>query len=188
MKTTLSAQQTSHFTKTGSIEFELPYTLPQKSTQRDLWRTNEALRQWILRKLGPIALTLTGKKQLRLGMDQWITEENRPKIPATLQQMFCFQGFALGALFAQNPKPLKSRSRLGLLPLPSASENTLFFKPELILDWPNVASDVFLVLFTLPNAVYVHNPKDCAPNYLKSLGYSFGDPLKTETHPLIIQG
>lgn len=186
MKTTLSAQQTAHFTKHGSIEFELPHIAPKDSYERDVWRKSESLKQFILRKLGPIALVLTGKKQLRLGLDQWITEENRPRTATTVKEMFCLQGFALGAVLAQNPKVPETRSSLGVLPLPSASENILFFKPELILDWPHVSSDVFLILFTLPNAVYVQNLKDPATHGLKAFGYAFGDTLRNETHPLII--
>lgn len=60
------------------------------------------------------------------------------------------------------------------------------FKPSFILDWPHVATDLYLVTFTLPNAVYVHNPKDPATNALKQLGYNFGDVLKNEAHPLIL--
>ena len=186
MKTTLSAQQGAFYTKNGFIEFELPHIVHSESPERDLWRRSESLKQFILRKLGPLALTLTGKKQLRIGLDQWITKENRPEKACLLKEMFCLQGFALGALLAQNPVQPARKSPLGLLPLPSTSENVLFFRPDLILDWPHVSSDVFLILFTLPNAVYVHNSNDEATNYLKSLGYQFGDCLKSETHPLII--
>ncbi len=186
MKTTISAQQSAFFTKNGFIEFEIPHILPPASIERDIWRQSESLKQFILRKLGPMALVLTGKKQLRIGLDQWILKENRPEKACLLKEMFCIQGFALGAILAQNPTQPPKRSPLGLLPLPSTSENVLFFRPDLILDWPHITSDLFLILFTLPNAVYIQNPKDASTNSLKQFGYNFGDCLKSETHPLII--
>lgn len=186
MKTTLSAQSTAFFTKNGYIEFEIPHAMPTRDLARDLWRQSEELKQFILRKLGPIALVLTGKKKLRLGLDQWISQENRPKKISTLKEMFCLQGLALAALIAQSPLLPSRRSPLGILPLPSCPENVLFFRPDLILDWPHVTSDVFLILFTFPNAVYVHNTKDPATHFLKQFGYNFGDCLKSETHPLVL--
>lgn len=186
MKTTLSAQQSAFFTKNGYIEFEIPHAMPPESPTRDLWRQSEELKQWILRKLGPIALVLTGKKKLRLGLDQWISEENRPQKTSPLKEMFCLQGLALAAAIAQNPILPAKRSPLGILPLPSNSESVLFFRPDLILDWPHVSSDLFLILFTLPSAVYVHNPKDPATHFLKQFGYNFGDCLKSDAHPLVL--
>jgi len=186
MKTTISAQQSAFYTKNGFIEFEIPHTVPPFSPGRDSWRQNEELKQFILRKLGPIALVLTGKKRIRLGLDQWISKENRPQKAALLKDLFCIQGFSLAAVIAQNPVIPAKRSPLGVLPLPSNTESVLFFKPNLILDWPHVSSDLLLILFTLPEAVFVHNSKDPSTNYLKQFGYNFGDCLKSESHPLII--
>ena len=36
------------------------------------------------------------------------------------------------------------------------------------------------------NALYIPNEKNINKNYLKSLGYNFGDKLKDQTHPIII--
>lgn len=186
MKTTLTEQQTAHFTKNGSIEFEIPH--PDFHAEgRDSWRKSPALQTFILRKLAPIAFALTGKKQLRLGLDQWISSENRPTQAAPIKELFSIQGFAIGAILAPNPTILNRRMELGIIPLPSKAENVLFFRPELILDWPHVKDDLYLVLFTLPNAVYIHNPKDPLTNQLKSFGYAIGDLLKNEFHPLIVQ-
>ncbi len=186
MKTTISAQQSAFFTKNGYIEFEIPHTMPPESLNRDLWRQNEELKQFILRKLGPLALVLTGKKRLRLGLDQWFSKENRPQKAGNLKEMFCIQGFALAAVIAQNPVMPERRSALGILPIPSNSESVIFFRPDLILDWPHVSSDLLLILFTLPNAVYIHNTKDPSANFLKQFGYNFGDCLNSESHPLIL--
>jgi hypothetical protein len=98
--------------------------------------------------------------------------------------MFCIQKLSIAMAMAKNPTLPARRSPLGILPLPTPG-HLLFFRPDLILDWPHVASDLYLALFALPNAVYVHNPKDPSTHFLKQLGYNFGDVLKNETHPII---
>jgi hypothetical protein len=186
MKTTITAQQSAFFTKNGFIEFEIPYALPSASLERDSWRNNPSLKQFLLKTLGPLALILTGKKQLRLGLDQWILSENRPTKAGPLKDLFCIQGGAIAAALSPSPIIPAQKSPLGILPLPSHAEGVLFFRTDLILDWPHVDSSLFLVLFTLPNAVYVQNAKDPATHLLKQLDYNFGDRLKNATHPLIL--
>jgi len=188
MRTTLSAEQTSFFSKNGFIEFAIaPKELfALLHPGRDLWRKEPLLKQFIIKTLAPIALTLSGKKQVRVACDQMMEGENRPTKKAPLKELFSIQGFIMGAIIAQNPIIPTRRSPLGIIPLPAAPENILFFKPELILDWPVVKSDCYLVLFSAPNAVYIHNGKDPHTNYLKPFGYSFGDTLKNEFHPLIL--
>lgn len=184
MKKMISETQTAHFTKMGSIEFEIPYPALTPS-KRDQWREEKTLKSFILKTLGPIGLALTGKNQLRLGFSEWILEKNRPQKAGLLKEMVSIQNLALGISIATHPNVPKKRSPLGILPIPTASTQILFFKPTLILDWPHVASDFLLILFTLPNTVYIHNPKDPETTYLKELGYEYGDTLKNETHPLI---
>jgi hypothetical protein len=186
MKRTLTDIQTAFYTKSGFIEFEIPHTLPQEGAERDQWRRESALQSFIVKNLGPIALVLTGKTKLRLGYSEWITSENRPKKAGKLKEWLSIQNLGMGICMAPHPQIPAKRSPLGILPLPSSASNVLFFKPDLILDWPHVNSDLFLVILTLENGVYVHNPNDPKTTYLKALGYEYGDPLKTNTHPLII--
>ncbi|HSX10642.1 MAG TPA: hypothetical protein VLF94_02860 [Chlamydiales bacterium] len=185
MKTILTEQQTAFFTKNGYIEFEVPHLLPIKREGRDLWRQEPKLQHFLIRTLGPIALALTGKKQLHLAVDQWFPTSLQPEKAAPLKDLFSIQGFALGAVWAESVSIPVRKSPLGILPLPTKRENILFFRPNLILDWPHVETDVYLVLFALPHSVYVHNPKDPQTNYLKPYGYQYGDVLKNEFHPLI---
>lgn len=186
MKTDLTETQTAFFTKNGFLEVELPHEAVPFSLERDLWRKHEELKRFILKKLGPLALTLTGKKRLRLGLDSWMTAERRPTKICPLNERFCIQNLALAVAIAGDPSFPPKKSPLGILPLPSHSKNVLFFKPNLLLDWPHVLSDLFFILFALPNAVYAHNPKDPDAYFLKTLGYQYGDLLKAETHPLIL--
>jgi len=217
MKAILTAQQTAFFTQNGYIEFEFeldpvplfesvynalsdrlhvaPDKLAHKSAEeiyaagRDLWRSIPPLQTLLMRKLSPIAQSLLGKKPLRLGCDQWIPLGYPWTKPLPVKDLFSIQGLALGLLIGNPPSPPSHRSHLGLLPLPAQPGNILFFRPNLLLDWPELAAnpktDLYLAAYALPNAVYIHNPKDPATNALKQFGYGFGDPLKNEFHPLL---
>jgi hypothetical protein len=99
--------------------------------------------------------------------------------------MFSFQGIVLGAAWGNYPELPAKRSPLGLLPMPTP-KHILFFRPEILLDWPHVKEPIYLVLFGLSNSVYIHNPKDLASNDLKRLGYHFGDTLRNDTHPIVM--
>jgi hypothetical protein len=186
VKLSITAQQSAFFSKNGFLELELPHVeIPFSDLQRDLWRKLPALQNFLLKKIGPIALALTGKKQLALACDQVILQQNRPKSAGPIKEIFSIQGFALGIAIAKNPIIPTQRSPLGILPTPSTEENILFFKPEIILDWPHVKSDVYLALFALPTAVYIQNMNDPSTNFLKRFDLQFGDLLKNKTHPLV---
>ena len=185
MKRTLSESQTAFFTTNGFIEFEIPHRMPHYSEKRDQWREDEELKKFILKNLGWIALELTGKKGLRLGLSLWITQGNRPKRAGKLKEWVSLQNLAIAISMAPSPIIPAKRSPLGILPLPTKAEHILFFRPEFILDWPHVSSDLFLILLTLTNGIYVYNPKDPETGYLKPLGFEYGDLLRSSTHPLI---
>lgn len=186
MKTAITAQQTAFFTKHGFIEFEIEHPPLTPTEGRDLWRHNAALRSFLLRKVGPLALTLSRKTQLRLGCDQWIAKADLPKEGGKLKELLSLQGLEVGIILADHPHVPKKRSPLGILPLPSTANHVLFFRPDLILDWPAVTCDLYIAVFTLTNAVYIHNPNDPFTHALKAFGYQFGDVLKNEHHPLLI--
>ncbi len=217
MKAILTEQQTAFFTQNGYIEFEFglewepiyesalktladrlhtgPAKLPLKAATeiyaagRDLWRSIPLLQTLLLRKLSPIAQSLTGKQHLRLACDQWIPKEYPWEKTVPAKDLFSIQGLALGLLIGAPSSPPIKRSHLGLLPLPAKPGNLLFFRPNLILDWPqlasNPASDLYLAAYALSNAVYIQNSKDPSTNALKQFGYGFGDPLNNEFHPLL---
>jgi hypothetical protein len=195
MKTTIEPQQLAAYTRSGHIEFEfdlkavfpsIQKALAATPTGRDLWRHQESLQTFLLRKLGPIALALSGKNKLHLGCDQWITKPNQPQKIGPIKELFSLQGFAIGLIIAENPIHLPRRSPLGILPMPTQSNHVLFFRPDLLLDWPHTSGDLYMALYTLPNAVYIHNPHDPLTHELKQYGYNFGDTLKNEFHPLIL--
>jgi hypothetical protein len=188
MKTILTEQQVAHFAKNGSIEFEFDAQelFPLLKEGRDLWAQEETLKTFLIKKLGRIALALTGKKQMRLGCDEYILAKHLPKKNTSLKDLFSLQGALIGLSICKNPVQPAKRSLLGILPFPSAKDRILFFKPHLLLDWPHTPNDLYLVLFVETNGIYRENPNDPKTNYLKSRGYHFGDKLKNETHPLIV--
>ncbi len=186
MKTAISEQQAAFYTKNGFIEFEIaPPPIPRR-VGYDLWREDAAVEKWLVKTLPPVAFALTGKKQLRLGCDRWFYANELPEKAGTLKEVLSLQRLALGVAVAENPQEPGKRFPLGLLPVPQAG-HVLFFRPDLILDWPHVKTDIYLAIYTLPNAVYVHNAKDPFTNSLKRFGYHFGDVLKSERHPLLVQ-
>jgi hypothetical protein len=189
MKTIISEQQAAFFTKNGFIEFEqnLEKILPLiQASGRDLWRALPPLQQFLVRTLGSLALALTGKTSLRLGCDHHFLKEDLPKKQGNVKELLSLQGMAICLAIAKDPMLPKRPSPLGILPSPSKANHILFFKPNLILDWPSVTNDVYLAIYTLPNAVYIHNPNDPHTNHLKARGYHFGDLLKNECNPVIL--
>lgn len=202
MKLNITAAQAAFYTKNGYLELEDPtldtpslfasmrHSLRKNPLGRDLWRIEPKLKNLLTRKIPPIAFSLTGKKQLRLACDQWIPAAALHQKPQAIQELICIQGLCLGLLLRAEASPSLERGPLGLLPLPADATHLLFFRPDLLLDWATLARqsppDLYLALYSLPNAVYVHNNQDAATNVLKSFGYAFGDVLKNEFHPLLI--
>ncbi len=184
MRTNLTAQQTSFFTKNGYIELEMAHEIPPFQMERDGWRKLPKWKEFLVRKLGPMVLTLSGKKQIRLALDQWFSEENRPKKGEPLKEILNIQGLIIAVAMCKNGVIPVHKSPLGILPVPKPG-HLLFFRTDLILDWPHVKCDLYIAAYALSNAVYIHNPKDPSTNSLKHLGLSIGDVLKNDTHPLI---
>lgn len=185
MKTLLTAQQLSFFTKHGFIEFEIKHPYCPPTSQRDQWREIDTLKNFLLKTIGPLAKELLKKSGLRLGLDQWILTENRPQKFCSLKEMFSLQGVAIGiSLTHSNAEPPRKPS-LGILPVPSNPQNILFFQPHILLNWPETHADVYLASLTFLNAVYVHSPQDLATNHLKQFGYQYGDILNNKMNPMI---
>ncbi|MBI5272500.1 MAG: hypothetical protein HY861_00775 [Chlamydiia bacterium] len=156
---------------------------------RDLWRDDDALRTLLIRKLAPAASGLVSKS-MRLACDQWMPAHFPWDKAYSLKDLFCIQGLVLGALFCASPAPSAlPPSPLGILPFPTTPAGVLFVKPHILLNWPLLTKlppmDIYLGLYALTNAVYVHNPKDPSTHSLKQLGYQFGDVLQNRHHPLI---
>jgi len=216
MKTEITAQQASFFSKNGYIELEgihfqsekifsstrkaLSHRLKTTSEKlsrtpsnelyrqgRDLWRSDNELKSFLFQKIFPLVADLEDKRSLRIACDQWIPHDYAWDKPCSLKDLFSIQGILAGALICATESKVPVKASLGLLPLPSNPQSVLFFKSHILLNWPQLlqATDIYLVAYCLPNAVYIQNPADPCTNDLKQFGYGFGDPLRNEFHPLI---
>jgi hypothetical protein len=191
-KISISAEASIFFTKHGWVELELDRDdldeLIEKNAllKRDLWRSIPQLQKFLTRKLAPLALALSGKKQLLLGFDQVFSEKEMPRNSCPLKEIISVQGLALGIVFSKDPKQALRKTELGIVPMPSSEKRILFFRPDIILDFPHAKSDIYMALYVLPSAVYVQNGKDPDTNFLRKLGYNFGDVLKPSLNPMVM--
>ena len=168
MKTVITAQQLVYFRQHGQIRFEgFPVdfaaiqTAAEKATaKRDLWRDNPFLKKLIERDLAPLALELTGRKRLRIGLDQWI---DAPVSNGPMQALFCLQGIALVMVLTPTALDVYDPSSLASLLIPGA----------------------YLIAYAQDNARYIANTKDPFVFNLRKMGYNYGDVLINEFHPLI---
>lgn len=163
---------------------------------RDLWREIEPLKTFLLsRRMTSVALGLTNKTSLRLGCDQWVPGVYEWPGPAKLKDLLSLQGFTCFFLIRMTP-PLESedpkatfRLEPGLIPIPNLRGNALIVNPNLLLNFPKMAlyspTDLYVIGYTLPTAVYVHNKEDPCNNQLKTMGYNYGDTVNNQYHPLI---
>ena len=164
---------------------------------RDLWREHNSLKSTLLaRRMTSIALGLVNKHQLRLGCDQWIeagcewTKQVKLNTLIGLQNIAC--GFLIRMTDPQKEEPVQPTflQEIGLIPLPAQRGNALIVAPQLLLNFPKLAifspTNLYLVVYTHTNAVYIHSTTDPLNKQLKSMGYNFGDTLNNQSHPLIM--
>jgi hypothetical protein len=197
MQTMITSQQASHFARFGWVEFER--FLPPEECQsiqsmiyqtlahrlktdvlklnrfdtkhilahtRDLWREQPILRQLACsRRICRPAVALIQKNPLLLVCDQWIPPLTVLS-PPRLSEHLGFQGLLCGALLILDG---------------ADAGNIRFFHPERL---PITSESQLLIAYGSLQTVYIYNPRDFAQSFLKQLGYSFGDRLKTDTHPL----
>ncbi len=217
MTLSLSAQQASFFTNNGYLELEdlfsaancaeysaaLQATLIERSVTsqgaspfirgRDLWRDTPVLKSLLFsRKLSSLAHSASGKTILRLACDQWFEPGYFLEKPQKLQDFFCIQGIACGLFIQLDPGmaivPSKT-SPLGILPFPQKQGSALLLKPSLLINWPLLTPGMglYFVGYALAASVYVQNTRDAAGIILRQYDYGYGDPLRNDTHPLLIR-
>lgn len=217
MTLSLSAQQTAFYAKNGFLELEDLFSAvdcPQHLSSiqealslrertmetaspfargRDLWRDAAGLKALLLsRKLSSLALTVSAKPLLRLALDQWFEPGFALDGPKKLKDLFCIQGLSCAVFIQFSPGTVKlptKMSPLGLPPFPHKQGSALFVTPKLLLNWPSLqpGMGLYLAAYALPASVYVQNPSDPAGILLRQYGYGYGDPLRNDTHPLILK-
>lgn len=153
----------------GSIPKETSFT-----KGRDLWRTSPAIKQIVFSKrLIDLVFSLTQKKPIRLGFDQYIPEKG------DLKKVF-------GEELLQNRSSINPLKGLFLIDLNSG--DGYFVLPscplfnESLEDHP-----YFLIGYGDQHSQYLYEERDPQLHFLKSLGYVFGDKLNDELHPILLR-
>jgi hypothetical protein len=207
---TISSQQAAHYTQNGFLELEamlspsecealvsaIKQTLQKRAGNnfihgRDLWREAPLLKSTLLsKKLSGLALAVTQKPTLRLACDQWFPPGYMLKTPEKIERLFSIQGLICTIFIQLDPglvQPVGKTTPLGLSPFPKGQGNVLLMKPSLLLNWPQITPEMglYCVNFCLPASVSVQNAQDPAGVNLRKLDYGYGDPLRSDTHPLV---
>lgn len=166
MRFSTSFEQRDFFSKNGYIEFEGLISLDdcalikEQAAGRDVWRSSGLLKKISLSpQLAEIAAVLSHKKSLRIAYDQRIQGE------------FKFLNHSI--------KPV-----IGLFVLLENEKvgNVIFFNPKFP---PEKLANSFVIVYCEPKTQYLYEPKDPHTHLLKKLGYTFGELLRNDTHPLI---
>ncbi len=170
--------------KTPSTSFSLQHNLFQR---RSCFKTLATSR-----RLAHIALSLSGKKHIRLLFDQGFFQEDI--WPSTFQENSSFQGLQLFAFLRLSPEKKGSTDRPeeanGPI-LPHGAGSALFFKPnvpfsiEKTLDDP---ADFLLIAYGDINTLYVKNPLDPLAKSPHHISHKLqpGDPVPQNLAPLLL--
>lgn len=161
------------------------------SAERDLFREDSYLAKIAKRRaFAEILHELTKTSPVRLAFDYlfYTNEKKNPffgkKMP--LQEFFSVQnlcGFLLLRLsFSKQPREDED-------PIPKKIGNGFFFAPHAEVDLSplfTLPSQMFyLIGYAKAKSIYISNDQDPHKNYLKKLGYSFGDLLSDKHHPIV---
>ncbi len=168
----------------------------------DLWRDNEVIKAAVCnRTYAEIASNLVEATPVRLAYDQ-ILMTSTSKEPSTelqmlqkgssLEEISCMQGLLCGLLIALQRSPqheLAPKTVVGTCPWPSVEGNGIFLSPGTILNTPELLTmngeSHLLIVYCRAVTRYVLSPADPHTHYLKTLGYSFGDRLVDQHHPVL---
>ncbi len=169
---------------------------PQEIFQQghDLWRESEMLRDLCCKRAyAKIAADLFGSKQIRLGSDQLYPGGWNPSHqPTNLLEISSFQQVIGAVIFCLRGGFSRSGEKTSpIIPYPAAAGNAIFFPGNLILNLSTEFLDkqdrYWMVVYTPQKTLYVKREQDPQNHTLKYLGYTFGDHLDNERHPIILK-
>ncbi|MDE3055913.1 MAG: hypothetical protein KGI80_04380 [Verrucomicrobiota bacterium] len=189
MRQLVTGSQAHFFVQNGHIElldlappllFEEVRACGEK---RDLWRKSPILQTLVLRKI-PRILSFLTHSSLRLAVDQYFpVQEIKEK--RRFPSFFPIQNLRFAVFFSE--KPSLATPALGISPFSTELGGVVFVAPHLLIDWSGLQEEaLYCVTYAAKEAVYIENAGDPDTNYLKKLGYHFGDQLKEATHPLVL--
>ncbi|NGX44388.1 MAG: hypothetical protein KR126chlam5_00551 [Candidatus Anoxychlamydiales bacterium] len=158
---------------------------------RDLFRKSSIIKKITLDKsIASIAKTLSNRSSLRLLFDQtFITnKKNLFESFKTINDVISFQGAVCYAVIK-----LDSNTTIDSNNLPKKQGSLTFFKSSLaenhmplnLKDLYSNSHKFLLIAYGDIRTLYKLNKNDPNLNYLKNFGYSFGDKLKDEFHPVV---
>ncbi len=197
MNYTITSGQIGFFKKYGYLAVEGLFSVSEKEEieknipilskkRKDLWRESPFLLQFVQKKKLLQIASLLVKKPLRLLYDQLLVSGEEKPVSETksLQEKSCYREILLGLLVKlkaavpseEEEKDLKNASLIflqGNSPFPFHS----------LLEEKDQA--YYLVCYGNRRAMFVENQLDPFSSQLKNQGYSFGDLLKEETHPMV---
>lgn len=169
---------------------------------RDLWRGDTLLKKWITHpQFANIAGELCEKRKLRIGFDQYLpTPTSFVMIPAiknlyhylegklSLIETSSLQGVVCGLILClKAPSSKDSPSKL----FTEKEGSGIYFTADLPLDFTEIekriGGEYILIVYTEPNAVYIHQVKDPQSTTFKKLGYTYGDKLSDKLNPKVLK-
>lgn len=136
---------------------------------RDLWRDDPTIQKILFqRKLGETAASLFKQPLLRLAFDQYQAEN----FTLSLQQMS-----SITPLIASLAIPLDDND----------SGRVIYFSPMTPLKLPFMKDPMLILSYTGTKAQYTLKKEDHHTHALKKLGYTFGDLLNNDAHPILFR-
>ncbi len=175
---------------------------------RDLFRLDDEMQKFVCkRQFAELFSELTHKRPLRLLYTQYLRNvngrvKNKPLLDylhtdVTLQESSPFQGI-YGAVIVTLETHIGDSPHVELnveddisIVRPTASRvgNIVFIGEESPVSFAPLYEEKseahLLIAFGDPNAVYRKSETDPLAHHPKTLGYSFGDTLKDELHPIV---
>jgi hypothetical protein len=174
---------------------------------RDLWRAHNSLKKIVTQNhFSEIAAQLTKQRTLRLGYDQLFPSPKNSiyqisKGPyaqflsnnLSLNEISCLQGVVCGLMIClgseQSEESEKASELQIFTPRPG---NGVFFQPEAILDFQQLCNlpgkRYLMIVYTKATSVYILRQTDPNTNFLRQVGYSFGDKLSDKLNPILYRG
>jgi hypothetical protein len=198
MNYTITSGQIAFFKKYGYLALEGLLTAEELSQLEkgvkpgfDLWRHNAFLKNLVQGKKILKVASLLSPRPLRLLNDYAFFADKKiepPFLPKqTLQDRSCLTEVSLGVLITLKDGKTLIGEKENKAPLTRGSfvfiNGSHPFPFEELLTEENAS--FYLVCYGNEKALFVCNPSDPYTTQMKKWGYSYGDRLKEETHPMV---
>ncbi|MBN4066752.1 hypothetical protein JYU14_01555 [Simkania negevensis] len=163
----------------------------------DLWRQDDEIKKLTFsRQLATLASQLCKEKSLRIACTQIWLGGNDPShfFPhlsneTSLQDLVACQSLAAGVIICLEPALFPSSEPLHINSFPIVRGHAAYLSPTFPIPFSTLAQAkggcYLAIAYISQTAICTHKPHLPHSRLLKNLGYSSGDRLKTETHPVL---